>query len=31
MAASMPGDIERGAAIVHLRCEPEGCQTSCLS
>lgn len=31
MAASMPGDIERGAAIVHQRCEPEGCQLTCLS
>lgn len=31
MAASMPQDIYRGAGIVHVRCEPEGAQTSCLS
>jgi hypothetical protein len=30
-AASMPGEPERGVAIVHLRCSPEGCTTSCAS
>lgn len=29
MAASMPNEPERGVAIVHLRCAPEGCTTAC--
>jgi hypothetical protein len=30
-AASMPVEPERGVAIAHLRCDPEGCVTSCAS
>lgn len=31
MAASMPEEPERGVSILHLRCDPEGCVTSCAS
>jgi hypothetical protein len=31
MAGSMPNNIERGAAIAHLRCDPAGCSTGCAS
>ncbi len=30
-AASMPDQPERGVAIVHLRCDPLGCVTTCQS
>lgn len=30
-ASSMPGEPERGVAIVHLRCDPEGGATACVS
>jgi hypothetical protein len=29
--ATMPAEPERGVAIAHLRCDPEGCVTTCAS